>query len=122
MLFLARWVRRLSWKSNAEGFRPSWAKVFDAVEHVVTRGLEHRALGQIDAAPHIVDRFHIVSHMNKAVSRAEETGRIKREGPGLVLKKSRWLLLKRSENPKDERRFRLCDLLRYSAIVFYWEL
>src|SRR5260370_34361418 len=49
MLFLARWARRLSWKETAEAFRPSWDKVFDAVEHVVTRGLEHRTLGQIDA-------------------------------------------------------------------------
>jgi transposase len=30
-------------------FRTSWDKVFDAVEHVVTFGLEHRVLGQIDA-------------------------------------------------------------------------
>jgi len=49
MLFLARWARRLSWKETAEAFRTSWEKVFDAVEHVVTWGLEHRALGQIDA-------------------------------------------------------------------------
>jgi transposase len=33
----------------AEAFRTSWDKVFDAVEHVVTWGLEHRTLGQIDA-------------------------------------------------------------------------
>jgi transposase len=49
MLFLARWARRLSWKETAEVFRTSWDKVFDAVEHVVTFGLEHRTLGQIDA-------------------------------------------------------------------------
>jgi len=49
MLFLARWARRLSWKETAECFRTSWDKVFDAVEHVVTWGLEHRTLGQIDA-------------------------------------------------------------------------
>jgi hypothetical protein len=46
---LARWARRLSWKETAEAFRTSWDKVFDAVEHVVTWGLEHRTLGQIDA-------------------------------------------------------------------------
>ena len=50
MLFLARWARRLSWKETAEAFRTSWEKVFDAVEHVVTWGLEHRVLGQIDAS------------------------------------------------------------------------
>ena len=45
MLFLARWARRLSWKETAEVFRTSWDKVFDAVEHVVTFGLEHRVPG-----------------------------------------------------------------------------
>src|SRR6202049_5158149 len=49
MLFLARWARRLSWKETAEAFHTSWEKVFDAVEHVVTFGLGHRTLGQIDA-------------------------------------------------------------------------
>ncbi len=38
MLFLARWVRKLSWKETAESFPTSWEKVFDAVEHVVTFG------------------------------------------------------------------------------------
>ena len=49
MLFLARCVRRLSWKETAEAFRTSWEKVFDAVEHVVTWSLAHRPLGEIDA-------------------------------------------------------------------------
>ncbi len=44
MLFLARWARRLSWKETAEVFRTSWEKVFDAVEHVVTWGLQHAHL------------------------------------------------------------------------------
>ncbi len=176
MLFLARWARRLSWKETAESFRTSWDKVFDAVEHVVTWGLEHRVLGQIDAigvdeiqyarghkyltlvyqidlgvtrllwigkertiesfqgfftamgkdviskivfvcsdmwepylklirehcseALNILDRFHIVANMNKALDnvRAEETSRMKREGRAPVLRKSRWLLLRRSES------------------------
>ena len=192
MLFLARWARRLSWKETAQTFRTSWDKVFDAVECVVTWGLEHRTLGQIDAigvdeiqyakghkyltlvyqidlgvirllwvgkertiesfqgffttmgqeviskisfvcsdmwvpylkvirekcseALHILDRFHIVAKMNKALDevRADETRRIKSDGRDPVLKKSRWLLLKRSENLKDEQHFRLRDLLRYN--------
>jgi transposase len=192
MLFLARWARRLSWKETAEAFRTSWEKVFDAVEYVVTFGLEHRVLGQIDAigvdeiqyakghkyltlvyqidlgvkrllwigrertiesfqeffkvigdevaakivfvcsdmwepylkvirekcseAIHILDRFHIVAKMNKALDevRAGESRRMVREGYLPVLKKSRWLLLKREENLKTEQRFRLRDLLRYN--------
>jgi transposase len=192
MLFLARWARKLSWKETGEAFRTSWEKVFDAVEHVVTFGLEHRVPGQIDAigvdeiqyakghkyltlvyqidlgitrllgvgrertiesfqrfftvigdelaskivfvcsdmwepylkvirekcseALHILDRFHIVAKMNKALDevRAGESRRIASDGGVPVLKKSRWLLLKREENLKTEQRFRLRDLLRYN--------
>ena len=177
---------------GTDAFRTSWDKVFDAVEHVVIWGLEHRVLGQIDAigvdeiqyarghkyltlvyqidlgvtrllwigkertiesfqgfftamgkeviskivfvcsdmwepylklirercseALHILDRFHIVGNMNKALDnvRAEETSRMKREGRAPVLRKSRWLLLRRSENLATDQQFRLRDLLRYN--------
>jgi len=67
-------------------------------------------------ALHILDRFHIVAKMNKALDevRAEETRRMRSEGQDPVLKKSRWLLLKRSENLDLEQHFRLRDLLRYN--------
>ena len=54
--------------------------------------------------------------MNKALDeiRAGESRRIASEGGVPVLKKSRWLLLKREENLKTEQRFRLRDLLRYN--------
>ena len=67
-------------------------------------------------ALHILDRFHIVAKMNKALDqvRAEESRRISSEGRAPVLKKSRWLLLKRQENLAEEQRFRLRDLLRYN--------
>jgi transposase len=65
---------------------------------------------------HILDRFRIVAKMNKALDnvRAEETSRMKREGRAPVLKKSRWLLLRRSENLGDDQHFRLRDLLRHN--------
>ena len=64
----------------------------------------------------ILDRFHIVAKMNKVPDevRAGESRRMAREGFVPVLKKSRWLLLKRQENLKTEQRFRLRDLLRYN--------
>ena len=67
-------------------------------------------------ALHILDRFHIVAKMNKALDevRAGESRRMASEGRAPVLKKSRWLLLKREENLKTEQRFRLRDLLRYN--------
>src|SRR4030095_11964945 len=188
----ARWARRLPWKETAEAFRTSWDKVFDAVEHVVTFGLEHRVLGRIDAigvdeiqyakghkyltlvyqidldvtrllwvgrertiesfrgffkvigdelaskivfvcsdmwepylkvirerfseALHILDRSHIVAKMNKALDeiRADETRRMRLQGLDPVLRKSRWLLLRREGNLQDEQRFRLRDILRYN--------
>jgi transposase len=67
-------------------------------------------------ALHILDRFHIVANMNKALDkvRAEETGRLKREGRDIVLRKSRWLLFRRSDNLGLEQHFRLRDLLRFN--------
>ena len=45
---------------------------------------------------------------------AGESRRMVSEGQTPLLKKSRWLLLKREENLKAEQRFRLRDLLRYN--------
>jgi transposase len=49
MHFLGHWARKLSWQETAEEFRTSWDKVRDAVEYLVTWGLEHRILGAIRA-------------------------------------------------------------------------
>ena len=192
MLFLARWARKLSWKETAEAFRTSWDKVCDAVQYVVTWGLEHRTLAPIRAigvdeiqyakghnyltlvyqidqdltrllwvgrertiesfqgfftllgtelasqiefvcsdmwepylrvirekcsqALNILDRFHIVAKMNKALDevRAAESRRMVQEGFEPVLKKTRWCLLKRKENLTGKQKFRLRDLLRYT--------
>src|SRR5947209_19036857 len=66
-------------------------------------------------ALHILDRFHIVAKLNKALDevRAAESRLMASEGLMPVLKKSRWLLLKREEKLKTEQRFRLRDLIRY---------
>lgn len=192
MLFLARWARKLSWKETAEAFRTSWEKVCDAVEYLVTWGLEHRTLAPIRAigvdemqyakghkyltlvyqidqgltrllwvgrertiesfqgffallgenlasqiqfvcsdmwqpyldvvrekcsqALHILDRFHIVAKMNKALDevRAAEARQMAREGHEPLLKKTRWCVLKRKDNLTPQQKFRLRDLLRYN--------
>ena len=192
MLFLARWARKLSWQETAEAFRSSWDKVRDAVQYVVTWGLEHRTLAPIRAigvdeiqyakghkyltlvyqidqgltrllwvgrertiesfqgfftllgetlaaqiqfvcsdmwepylnvirekcsqALHILDRFHIVAKMNKALDevRAGEARQMAREGHEPLLKKTRWCILKRKDNLTPQQKFRLRDLLRYN--------
>ena len=65
-------------------------------------------------ALHILDRFHIVAKMNDALDkvRAEEARKLLAAGHPMVLKKTRWCLLKRLENLTDTQSFRLGDLLR----------
>ncbi|MHB1511608.1 ISL3 family transposase [Acidiferrobacter sp.] len=67
-------------------------------------------------AVHILDRFHIVAKMNDALDdvRAEEARTLARHGREPVLKKSRWCLLKRSENLTTPQKGRLKELLRYN--------
>jgi len=67
-------------------------------------------------ALHILDRFHIMSHMSKAIDevRAKEARDLKAHGYAPVLKHTRWLLLKRPENLTEKQEPRLAELLRYN--------
>jgi transposase len=67
-------------------------------------------------ALHILDRFHIVSLLNKAIDtvRADECRQMKKDGYEPILKKSRWCLLKRQENLTDNQEAKLKDLLKYN--------
>jgi transposase len=64
-------------------------------------------------AVNVLDRFHVMSHMSKAIDkvRAEETRELKAKGKEPVLTKSRWCLLKRPENLTDKQVDKLSDLL-----------
>lgn len=190
--FLARWARRMSWKEVAQAFRVSWDRVFEAVKHAVSWGLEHRSLDRIEAigidevqwrrghqyqtvvyqldehnkrllwvgpdrtaktllrffrflgrersaslqfvcsdmwqaylkviakkasqAVHVLDRFHIMQRMGKAINdvRAAEVKQLKRDGYEPVLKGARWLLLKRPENLTDGQAAKLQEILQYN--------
>jgi transposase len=67
-------------------------------------------------ALNILDRFHIAMHMNKAIDkvRAEEVRSLEAKGLEPVLKKTRWLLLKRPEHLTQEQDIRLADLVGYN--------
>lgn len=66
-------------------------------------------------AVHILDRYHVVARLNRAVDqvRAAEVKRMKREGYEPVLKRTRWCFLKRPENLTEHQRTTLDDLMRY---------
>jgi transposase len=67
-------------------------------------------------AVHVLDRFHIAAHMNKAIDqvRAQEARELKAKGHQPILKHSRWRLLKRAENRTDAQWTKLADLVRYN--------
>jgi transposase len=65
-------------------------------------------------AVHILDRFHIMANLNKALDqvRAEEMRALRAKGQEALLVKSRWCLLKRPGNLLPDQATRLKDLLR----------
>ena len=67
-------------------------------------------------AIHVLDRFHIMAKMNKAIDevRAAEAKRLDRDGYEPVLKHSRWCLLKRKENLTEKQAVKLSELLQYN--------
>lgn len=60
-------------------------------------------------ALHILDRFHIVMHLNQAVDavRRRETSRLRAEGRGEHLKHMRWKLLRRGSRVRGHARWQL---------------
>jgi transposase len=67
-------------------------------------------------AVHVLDRFHIMAKMNKAIDevRAAEAKRLKRDGYEQKLKHSRWCLLKRPENLTEKQTVKLSEVLKYN--------
>ena len=49
MIFLASWVRAMTWKETGKRFQVSWDTVYRAVEWVVAYGKAHRTLDHITA-------------------------------------------------------------------------
>jgi transposase len=66
-------------------------------------------------AVHVLDRFHVVAKVNKAIDevRAEERRALAREGYAPILKHARWCLLKNPENLTSKQASKLADVLRY---------
>jgi transposase len=74
--------------------------------------IARRARGAIN----ILDRFHIMAHLSKAIDevRAEEARQMRQDGYEPILKNSRWCLLKRPENLTEGQEMKLSELLRYN--------
>ena len=70
---------------------------------------------KLPAALHILDRYHIVANVNKALDqvRADEARQLKAEGWD-VLKRSRWLLLRRRRRLSGKQRWKLRQVLQWN--------
>lgn len=71
---------------------------------------------RIPGAMHVLDRFHIAQHLNKAVDkvRSSEHKKLIADGYDSVLFKSRWLLLRRRSNLDGDQSVTLRELLKYN--------
>ena len=69
---------------------------------------------QAGQARHVLDRFHIVQKLGKAIDavRAAEAKQLKVQGNEPVLKSSRWLLLKRPQRLTEKQEPKLAELLK----------
>ena len=67
-------------------------------------------------AVHILDRFHIMMHFSKAIDkvRAAEVKQLEGDGYEPILRKSRWLFLKRPDKLTDKEDVSLRTLLQYN--------
>jgi transposase len=118
--------RRLLWVTT-ERTEQSLEKFFDLFGEAILPTLEYvcsdmwrpylevirRRAGD---AVHVLDRYHIMARMNKAIDevRAGEARRLKADGYEPVLKHSRWCLLKRAANLTSKQTVKLRELLEYN--------
>lgn len=65
-------------------------------------------------ALHILDRYHIMAQINKTIDkvRAEEVRQLHDKGEEPILKKSRWIFLKRPENLTEKQDQKLAELVK----------
>jgi transposase len=67
-------------------------------------------------AVNILDRFHIMASMNKAINRVriDEVKKLEADGLQPVLKNARWALLKRKENMTEKQVLKMAELVQYN--------
>ena len=115
--------RRLLWmgkdrtRETLEGFFDEFGKEFSDGLRYICSDMWKPYLKVIAArasnAMNILDRFHIMMHMSKAVDevRRDEARRLREEKRDALRSKSRWCFLKRPENLTGKQEVRLRELL-----------
>jgi transposase len=104
---LLRFFRFLG-KSRSETLQFVCSDMWQAYLKVIAKKVPH--------AIHVLDRFHVMQKLNKALDqvRATEVKQLQADGYEPVLTHSRWLLLKRPENLTASQTTKLSALLEYN--------
>ena len=114
------WVGRDREKATLEQFfRVLGPEPSEAVEFVCSdmwKAYLEVIAERAEQAVHILDRFHIMRLMSKAIDevRRAEAKQMEQDGYEPVLKHSRWCLLKRPENRTQRQTVKLQELLQYN--------
>jgi transposase len=116
-------MKRLLWVGK-ERTAESFQRFFDSIgeqacqkiQYVCSdmwRGYLEVIRKRLPAAIHVLDRFHIIANLNRALDevRAQEARRLKSMGDTTTLKHSRWCFLKRPKNLTRKQKGRLKELL-----------
>lgn len=111
------WVGQSRTKKTLQNFFKEFGKERSALLRYVCTDMWRPYLDVVAEAAgqalNILDRFHIMVHMNKAIDkvRATEVRELKAKGQQPVLTNSRWCLLKRTENLTEKQAVRLQELV-----------
>ena len=114
------WLGKERKESTLQGFFDEFGAARSARLRYVCSDMWKPYLNVIAAnaeqAIHILDRFHIMATISKAIDevRSGEARQMKEDGYEPILTNTRWLLLKRSENLTDKQGIKLRDLLQYN--------
>jgi transposase len=114
------WVGKDRTEKTLEGFFDMYGNSISATLKYVCSDMWKPYLKVIrdraSNALHVLDRFHVMAAMNKAIDevRASESKRLKADGYEPVLKHSRWCLLKRKSNLTTKQTVKLSELLQYN--------
>jgi transposase len=117
--------RRLLWlgkdrtTATLDGFFDGLGEAAKSIEYVCSdmwKPYLNVIARRLPSAVHVLDRYHIVAKLNKAIDevRADEARRMVRDGYEPLLKHSRWCLLKNPTNLTTKQDDKLTDLLRYN--------
>ena len=112
------WITETRTKKAFKGFFTWLGKARSAALRVVCSDMWKPYLNVIQRhagqALNVLDKFHIVAHLNKAVdeTRRQDATELRRQGNDVTLKHTRWCLLKRTANLTTKQAGRLRALLR----------